>query len=198
MSQNEQTAAELLEHSIHQPGRHKKKDFVESLRHKRLIHLDRAAMCEELLAELGSPVDEFETTEDLDMPQPERPNRRRHRETSGGSGQDMSAEGRAQSEEGRPVTKEGEPDLRFQQNFDVRAKEAGQTPRDTETPVTKEGKPDKRYKPNETEAQYKARHMMEVPEGQTDGRGEVTDPENDLRLKQNLGKRAEIAAQKSE
>jgi hypothetical protein len=239
-SQNSGTpAAELLEQSLQQPRRKKKKDFIESLRHKRLLHLDRAAFCEELIQELGGEIEEpmvDEMAEDLDMPQQEeQPRRRGGQNHSQGRENDRSGSGREMSNrdegEGRPRNKDGSPDLRYEENFDIRAEEGqegggenrsssrgsqsrrgderrsvgeasreeGSSPEaEGDAPdyaVTKDGSPDKRYKANETEAEYKARHMMEVPEGETDGRGEVTDPENDLRLKRNLGKRAAIAQQ---
>lgn len=222
MPQNTETpAAELLEQTLQQPTRRKKKDFIESLRHKRMLYLDRAAMCEELILELGGSIDEpmvdDMTTEDLDMPgnREDRPRRRHQPEStihSGDGGRDMSVEG-------RPLTREGKPDLRFEENFDVRAEEAGQgehrtsqtahrtshadsrrdhvrgashevgsSPEAEGSPpaeaVTVSGQPDKRYKANETEAEFQARHMLEVPEGTSDGRGEVRS-EDDKRLKGN-------------
>lgn len=69
---------------------------------------------------------------------------------------------------------------------------------DSEEAINVDGSEDKRFKENETEALSEARHMVNVPEGETDGRGQVTDPENDLRLKKNLGKRAKVAAGKNE
>ena len=158
--QTQTPAAKLLWEQLSQGDKSQKKGFLESLKNKRLICLDRAAVYEELILELGGKLEEYSEEDNISEENRSRGNKNQDEE---------------EISEGRPKNVDGSPDLRKKENFDIRS-EQGED-------ITKDGKKDHRFKGNETEKINESRHNS------NDGRGQVKDPENDLRLKENLSKR---------
>jgi hypothetical protein len=150
----------LVKQSLQHPQRRKKKDFIESLRHKRLLCLERAATYEELILELGGEIEEPMIDE-------------------------MAGEGsqrriRSQDEEEDEELPSSSRRKRSQdENEDSQGRQNGSQNRtDGRGRVTSPD--DGRLKENESEQLRAARHM----EGGDDGRGEVRS-EDDKRLKEN-------------